>query len=112
MGVGAEQSIHEADLESDEQPEGDADYAGRQSQTAIEAGEAFAGVGKGRAQDHRDQHHARDGPQPEHQQVSNRPPGRANRSQHQQSDRCRPRQSMHNAHCQRTQQLIDSHACE
>ena len=56
--VGREQPVDKADSESDKETEGHADQSRSHSQSAIEVGEALAGVGEWRPDNHRDQHHS------------------------------------------------------
>ena len=98
MGIRTEQAVHQANLESYEQTEGNADQTGSNGEPAIERLEMVAGVGKRSADNHRDQHHSGSRSNSENDKVQNGPAWISNRGQHQQRNGRRSGQSMHDAH--------------
>ena len=82
-----EEAVCDGDLEGNEEPEGEAEQAGCNTEAAIEWGEAPARVGKWGANHHGDEHHAGDGSNAEDQKIPDGPAWIANFRQNQQSDR-------------------------
>ena len=82
-----EEAIRDGDLERNEEPEGEAEQAGRNAETTIEWGEAPASVSEWGANHHGDEHHAGDSSNAEDQKIRDGPARIANLCENEQSDR-------------------------
>src|SRR4051794_12345831 len=107
-GVRGEEAVADGDLEGDEEPEGEAEQAGRDSETAIEWGKATARVSEWSANHHGDQHHARDRANAKDEKICDGPARVADLREDQQSNRGRTCQAMHEANCQGPKKLIEA----
>ena len=81
-----EETVDEAHLVDDEEPEGEAEQAGRRSEIAVEPRGFCARVLQGRGEGDGDHHHASDSADPEHQEVGDGPVGIVQRGEHEEGD--------------------------
>jgi hypothetical protein len=104
-----EEAAHEANLIDDKKPEGQTDQAGRKPQSLIETSEFCPiRVSKWKHDRPGDEHHARDGPDPEDEEINERPFGITNGGQDQERNRGGSSQPVNEPDKQRPQTLIET----
>src|SRR5713226_286609 len=108
IGVLRKEPIDEPHLIDNEKTEGQTYQSGDQSQAAIEANEMFFSICKWYGNRCGDQHHPRDGANPEYQQIADRPGGNTDGREHQQGYGRRSCKTVNDAHGQRPRDLIET----